>query len=166
MNLTDYILLNREERTSHIDLSTSCQFGVWRNEKHLDFFDLSDNVDNWRGKIGRNHLCPNDTKCGGPICTNPLHWYYGTNLENMGDVEDQDRFKVGGRSNKGRKFPPRTEEQKLNHSLGSKNRPPISEETRRKMSNSARNKPPVSDEAKKRMSLSRLGKKRGPYKTK
>ena len=94
---------------AHIDLSSPCQFDYWRTATHFDFFEVEDDVRNWRGKIGRNHLCVNDTQCGGPICTNPLHWYYGTNKENMLDVPDKERFKVGGRKNKGRKD---TEEQR------------------------------------------------------
>jgi hypothetical protein len=133
MNLSEYILLSREERMSHIDLSSPCDFSSNWGEKHLDFFDIVDDVETWRGLYGKNHKCSNDTRCGGPICNNPRHWYIGTNSENMGDVEDRDRFKVGGRKNRGRKHTPRTEQHKANYRAGVKKRPPISEETRQKM---------------------------------
>ena len=164
MNLSEYILLSREERTRHIDLSSPCVFGDWRGSRCFDFFELNDDVEVWKGKIGRNHVCPNDTQCGGPICVNPLHWYYGTNSENMGDVKDKERFKVGGRTNKGRKHPPRTEQQRQNYRDGVKKRHPVSEETRQKMRDSWKTRKPFSEESKRKMSLSRLGKKRGPYK--
>lgn len=75
---------SREERTSHIDLSSPCEF------------DLS-----WRRFIRRTglvrdahtvwcHACSNDTNSE-QTCTNPKHVYLGTQSENCLDKPDETR---------------------------------------------------------------------------
>lgn len=85
MNLSDYILLPREKRIAHIDLTTPCITGKkWRKSTFLDYLSIEDNISNWKeSKIERCHLC----ECGSTNghCVNPLHVYIGTPKENASD---------------------------------------------------------------------------------
>ncbi len=95
MNLTEYTLKSREERTSHIDLSTPCILGNTSGPRRakkalLEKFGLENDVDNWKtGKIETCHLCACDSKKG--YCENPDHLYIGTPKENCSDKDPEDR---------------------------------------------------------------------------
>lgn len=87
MNLTKHLELNREQRTQHVDLSTPCapsSRGRARTAllKHLG---LTDDVPTpFRSRVHVCHLCENGSNTPHP-CSNPLHTYWGTDLENCGD---------------------------------------------------------------------------------
>lgn len=85
MNLSDYILKTREERTAHIDLSTPCDpRGSVPKSKTVEFHELIDDCPNWvEAKVSRNHLCEHGSTNG--WCSNPLHYYIGTAQENAHD---------------------------------------------------------------------------------
>jgi hypothetical protein len=95
MKLSEYILLPREQRITHIDLSTPCdpQGTKARNNKQtiLDFLGVVNNIPNWiTAKVQRCHACSCDSQRG--WCANPLHYYLGTTAENVADhrVSDPD----------------------------------------------------------------------------
>lgn len=98
MNLTDYILLSKEERISHIQLSSPCAHShfseKWRRkiarENILSFLGVKVNVSNWNlAKVCICHLCENNSVNG--YCENPLHIYLGTRKENFEDIPLQIR---------------------------------------------------------------------------
>ena len=106
MKLSEHILLSKEERMSHCDLSSPCQFDQRKHRglSRILFFEFAE-VENDVGdlksaRIGVNHLCASDTNNGG--CVNPLHIYIGTKSENSMDMSDEKRGS-GGRACKGRK---------------------------------------------------------------
>jgi len=117
MNLSEYILLPREKRIAHIDLSTPCTFigsNTWIRGKDWDFHELQNDVGNLRGKIARCHLCG----CGvtqmnnGTVCNNPLHYYWGTPKENTHDMP-REHLQRGGFAMKGKLLGvPKSEEMK------------------------------------------------------
>ena len=129
MNLSEYILLSREERTSHIDLETPCTFvptSLWQRQKHgLDFHELDNDCENWvESGIQRCHLCSGGNQ--NPVCNNPLHFYFGSPTENRLDVPPE----IRSESTSG----PKSEGHKENIRKAALNRPPVTEETRRKHS--------------------------------
>ena len=104
MKLSEYVLLSREERTAHIDLTSPCTCKsrtYWTRHPQWEFFGIEDDVPHpHRGKIIRAHLCENHTNCGGKVCHNPLHFYIGTQVENLYDIDPELR-KNGGYACKG-----------------------------------------------------------------
>ena len=131
MRLTEYVLLPREERTRHIDLSSSCELvpkSRWARskDKHCDFHEVTNDVENWiEGKVQRCHLCHHGATTG-VVCVNPLHFYIGNPQENRLDVP----FEIRSEGSKG----PKSEEAKKNIRAAALKKPPISEETRAKLS--------------------------------
>lgn len=106
MNLSEYILKSRDERRAHIDLTCECVLVKrtnWSNKKadHLNFFEVEDDVDVWRGSIGRLHACAKDTFNGEMVCINPLHIYIGTITENLAD-RPTEKAGAGGRALRGK----------------------------------------------------------------
>lgn len=97
MNLTEYILLPREERTAHIDLSMPCDIGRRKKQKNARLFKrlcemLSVEIDiadrRRDGGVHTCHLC-NDGKCH-----NPRHAYIGTASENTCDIPGERRSAI------------------------------------------------------------------------
>lgn len=98
MKLSDYILLSREERTAHIDLSTPCDVRSHRckerKEVILELLGVEDDVSNWFvGGVRNCHLCECDSTNG--YCLNPLHFYVGTQKDNTRDIP-LERLRRGG----------------------------------------------------------------------
>jgi hypothetical protein len=107
MNVSEYILLSREERTSHIDLSSPCKLikrtGSWTRYKSdfIGFLGLNNDIPLWRGCVFRCHLCKNDTQSE-YVCINPYHIYLGTPQENLLD-RPPEKASLGGLSHIGAK---------------------------------------------------------------
>ena len=139
MKLSNYILLPREVRTSHINLSTPCVVGKkWRKSVFLDYLDVEDDIDNWKdSKIERCHLCECHSRNGN--CVNPEHVYIGTTKENASD-RPQDYLIESGRR------------------LGSA---PKSDVTRKRMSESAKNR--TDNRTRKPVQLERISDKKIYY---
>lgn len=109
MEVAVYMLLSREERTSHIDLNAPCNcwegassYGKRRARKSLFRFLGLQGTHTRRTECC--HLCPNDSKSG-TVCMNPLHLYLGTPFENHMDIPEavrqnsySRRGQVGGKS--------------------------------------------------------------------
>ena len=105
MKLSDYILLPREKRIEHIDLSTECEIGVLKRRKRggLDalygIIGVEDDIENWtNARIHVCHLC----ECGRRMgeCGNIYHIYIGTASENQHDLSPEfrhERAKGAGR---------------------------------------------------------------------
>lgn len=107
MNLTEYILLPREERTAHIDLSTPCEC---EGRQHLKrqgngkiFKKLCENlgvendvVNRGTARIDTCHLCSEKH------CQNPLHAYIGTAKENRNDIPQEQRCEAARKANESR----------------------------------------------------------------
>lgn len=90
MNLSDYILLPRNERTAHIDLNDPCQFNSSSRYRQclLDYLGIEIDLDAVeRRKVYACHLCANDSWCD-PCCCNPKHMYLGTPTENRFDSRE------------------------------------------------------------------------------
>lgn len=93
MNVSGHIKLSRQERTSHINLSTPCVLiecvsVPTRKRKGkkalLELLGLNDDVKNWTSsKIHCAHLCEHHSLNG--WCANPEHIYLSTALENHHD---------------------------------------------------------------------------------
>ena len=96
MNLSEYILLSRELRVAHVDLTSECFLGPPKNTrgarraliKHLGITE-----DVKRRNIQCCHLCPNNSVAESH-CLNPLHMYIGTRVENEYDKSPETRRKV------------------------------------------------------------------------
>ena len=88
MKLSEYLLLSREERTKHIDLSLPCTLSRsrWFRERRelLNYLELEDDVPRWTGIVERCHLCDNGTTGG--FCTRIEHHYLGFPSENHFDI--------------------------------------------------------------------------------
>ena len=104
MNVSNYILKTRCERTAHIDLSSPCDLsryqhrrrGKWARKALLECLGVEDDLKDWRGgRIEICHLCEHDTNNG--LCLNPLHLYIGNRQENRMDTPSELR-KKGGRA--------------------------------------------------------------------
>ncbi len=88
--LSEWVLLPREVRVAHCDLSTPCNCveksarGFYRRPKNcplLFTLALQDDLPNWStAGVVRSHLCPHDS--GNGWCRNPLHYYFATPSEN------------------------------------------------------------------------------------
>lgn len=104
--LSEFMLLSREERTAHIDLTTPCDFTrSGKNKVHLvRDLGLEDDVENWiTARIHRCHLCECGRRNGN--CANPRHMYFGTAQENTFDLTKefrQARSSRAGSASKGR----------------------------------------------------------------
>ena len=93
MRLSDYITTPREERTRHIDLSSSCVMDMTVTaamRRHrarrglLERFGIENDIDNWkRNSVAMCHLCDCHSQNG--WCTNLDHIYIGTYSENRKD---------------------------------------------------------------------------------
>ena len=97
MNLSEYILLPRETRTQHIDLSTPCvplSGGTYhrRKQQRFDSLEVVNDLGNLQqAKVHECHLCPN---CAAPkFCGNPLHIYIGSATENVYDISPELRVR-------------------------------------------------------------------------
>lgn len=127
MLLSEYILLPKENRTGHIDLSSPCIRGryqrEWKEQKQvfLDFLGVTNDIELWRGKVHRCHLCDCHTKSDGWPCINPSHIYIGLPKENSWD-RPLDKRQAGGHSLKGKKTGPKSEEHRKSISLSAKRR--------------------------------------------
>lgn len=96
MNLSEYILLPKEERQLHINLESPCILPKvkreWGMEKArlglLNYLSLTKDISG--RKANCCHLCPNHSRSGG-VCVNPLHLYFGTPSENQYDIPDEVR---------------------------------------------------------------------------
>ena len=91
--LSEYILLPREVRKAHIDLSTPCILnggasgGRSRRGRKalLALLGVENDFPNWRtAKIQLCHACDCHSKNG--YCENPLHLSIGTAKENISDI--------------------------------------------------------------------------------
>jgi hypothetical protein len=94
MNLSDYILLPRQQRIAHINLIAPCNCWAgnqsWAKEKMrknlLTYLTLHADVKGY--KTPCCHLCEHNSKSGA-VCINPLHMYIGTPTENILDLPNQ-----------------------------------------------------------------------------
>lgn len=103
MKVSEYLLLSREERTRHVDLSSPCEVDervtVSGRRKRgrkalLKKLGLENDVVNWReGGVCVCHLCEQHSKNG--WCANTNHLYLGTSSENRRDVPEEVRKKGG-----------------------------------------------------------------------
>jgi len=99
MLLSEWMNKSRDERRAHLDLSTPCECG---GHRALAFKRLSDHlgIDNdleSRSKTGMAlHACACDSNHG--ACSNPLHLYFGTVVENRFDLPEDIRQKPGATS--------------------------------------------------------------------
>jgi hypothetical protein len=87
MNLSDYILLPREQRIAHIDFASGCILGRAKNTKGarnalIKYLGITEDVK--QREIHCCHLCPNNSRAE-QHCHNPLHMYLGTRTENAYD---------------------------------------------------------------------------------
>lgn len=95
MNLTDYVLLPREQRLAHINLTEPCVLHKRRNawggtKARLALLKLL-GLENQKTTqlVSCCHLCPNDDPNG--VCVNPRHCYLGTCRENEHDKPPEQR---------------------------------------------------------------------------
>lgn len=109
MEIAEYMLLSREERTAHIDLESPCD--CWHGANSYGKSRARKSLLRFLGLQGEHtkrteccHLCPNHSKAGS-VCSNPLHLYLGTPSENHKDIPEEvrqnsyrRRGQVGGRS--------------------------------------------------------------------
>jgi len=104
MNLSEYILLPRNQRQSHLDLSTPCSpkggrgKGAMRaRESLLNHIGVVNDVEDWkRARIQMCHACEHNSTNG--WCKNPLHISIGTAKENISDIPHEVKRKSGIRS--------------------------------------------------------------------
>ena len=95
MKLSDYILLSKDKRTKHVDLTTECSFEYYYQDKRplLNELGVVDDVESWvNAKIQRCHLCEFGRHRG--ECSNPKHQYIGTTSENFHDVDPAIRKRI------------------------------------------------------------------------
>jgi hypothetical protein len=110
IKIEDHMLLSQQDRQSHIDLTTDCQFHTYTKEykqKHKHIGDLYSrgkqteeakrrlldfhNIEDFYGyDIHLCHKCSNDSGKD-KICINPLHLAFGTFSENMLDKPEKIR---------------------------------------------------------------------------
>ena len=103
MELTDYVLLPREQRTAHIDLTTDCVLshvkgvngGKHARKALLDYLGVLN--DGSGLKVQCCHLC-NNSSGSDRVCVSPLHTYFGTPLENVLDKPLEVRSVAGRKS--------------------------------------------------------------------
>lgn len=94
--LSDYILLSKDERTKHIDLTTDCELGKFTGRKRgglrglFELIGVEDDIENWtNARIHCCHLCECGRRKG--ECGNPKHIYIGTASENSLDLPKEFR---------------------------------------------------------------------------
>ena len=116
MNLSEYILLPRETRVEHIDLSTPCDLhsrSFWSRNPTWEFFGVVNDVGVLKGKVTRCHCCGSDTTSN-LVCINPLHHYIGVPKENTHDIP-REHLQRGGFAMKGKLLGvPKSEKHKQN----------------------------------------------------
>lgn len=103
MELTKYLQKSREERTAHVNLSTSCVLdetvarttqGRRGRKALLKLLGLENDVPDWKtGRVQCCHVCKHDSQNG--WCSNPLHLYVGTPSENQLDLPEELRKEKG-----------------------------------------------------------------------
>lgn len=104
MKLTEYILLPREVRTAHVDLSTPCDCEGRQHLKRQGNGKLfkklcetlgveNDVVERGTARIDTCHLCSEKH------CQNPVHAYIGTAKENRNDVPLEKRREAARKVN-------------------------------------------------------------------
>jgi Spy/CpxP family protein refolding chaperone len=113
MNLSDYILLPREQRIAHIDLTTPCVLVKGHNNRAprrnlLRQLGLID--DGVARTVHCCHLCPNNSAAK-ERCANPNHLYMGTSSENQHDIPVAQRIAISKKAQAARS--PLTNEQRL-----------------------------------------------------
>lgn len=106
LKLTEYLQKSRDERTSHVNLSTPCvvdEEAPSSNKRAqgkralLEKLSLEDDVENWvKGKVHVCHLCERHSANG--WCSNPLHLYLGTPRENKLDTPQEVRVEAAKRA--------------------------------------------------------------------
>lgn len=105
MNMSEYILLPREDRQGHIDLDTPCVLNgvatggrARRGRKALlSLLGVENDVPNWtKAKIQMCHACNCHSENG--YCENPLHISVGTVKENISDIPRKVRQEKGRRT--------------------------------------------------------------------
>jgi hypothetical protein len=88
INIRDYILLSKEERQTHLDLSQPCVLELCENEGSLHHVN--------RGRLSlvlgtsvpSTHSIQLCHACNNKRCSNPFHHYWGTGKENHQDQVD------------------------------------------------------------------------------
>ena len=105
MRLSEYILLPREVRKRHLDLTTPCVLNEGcigakrkRGKKALlALLRIENDVPNWvEAKIQVCHSC--DCHSANGWCENPLHLSIGTAKENQSDISPEAQRKGGQRA--------------------------------------------------------------------
>lgn len=105
VNLSEYILLPRAERTRHIELSTPCVItgkggahrGPIARKALLELLEVEDDVPNWvEGRIQICHSCNRHSLNG--WCENPQHLSVGTTKENISDIPLEIKRRNGRRA--------------------------------------------------------------------
>ncbi len=108
MNLSEYILLSRGERTAHIDLSTPCDLPVTKETSSksrcrrnlMSYLGVEKDVKNLaKAKIHTCHLCDNNS-VSGSVCVNPRHVYLGTSMENHLDKPPESRSEAARKASR------------------------------------------------------------------
>jgi hypothetical protein len=107
MNLSDYILLPREQRIKHIDLTIPCVCYTGNQVSGrlkvrstlLDHLSLVKHHGDYN--IHCCHLCENGSYSGA-VCLNPHHMYFGTAKENAQDIPADVRSETMRRANASR----------------------------------------------------------------
>ena len=117
IQLSDYILLPREERIAHIDLSDPCVCGKRTTrdnqpvfKKLLESFHIENDIPNRaHAKIDICHLCDS------PFCHNLNHVYLGSRLENRSDIPSDVQREISQKVHAGRTPEQRSESAKKGH---------------------------------------------------
>jgi hypothetical protein len=81
IDIKDYMLLSREERTKHLDLSEPC---IIRGTDSLQCRGLLAHVLDTTVPYGMFAMCCH--ACHNGDCCNPMHLYWGTASENVSDM--------------------------------------------------------------------------------
>jgi hypothetical protein len=92
MNLSEYMLLSREQRIGHVNLSSPCDCPGIRREsamekarkKLLKHLHLTKDIPGYNAQCC--HLCDCHSRSGS-VCVNPDHLYFGTASENQLDQD-------------------------------------------------------------------------------
>lgn len=103
MKVSEFVTLPLELRKDHLNLSFPCEIiggvsNVTRQrrarKKLLTLLQLDDDVKNWKTFGVRTcHGCHNDSQSS-EVCSNPLHLYVGSALENYSDIPISTQLKT------------------------------------------------------------------------